>query len=150
MIDYNKRLVEVDEILNYLSEEELSKIPEEVKVAIKENKDKDYIWKYDEEKPLKDQKVDRDTIAILSYLNIEYLLNPEQKELMLEIHKVNQEKQEQMGINKKYGLEDVFKQEVAEQDDIKGTKNSPELSLVENKENFFTKIIKNIKKIFGR
>lgn len=150
MIDYNKRLVEVDEILNYLSEEELSKIPEEIKASIKENKDKDYIWKYDEEKPLKDQKVDRDTIAILSYLNIEYLLNTEQKELMLEIHKVNQEKQEQMEINKKYGLEDVFKKEEVGQDDIKGTKNSQELSLVENKDNFFVKIIKNIKKIFGR
>ena len=31
MIDYAKRLVEVDEVLSYLSEENLNKIPEEVR-----------------------------------------------------------------------------------------------------------------------
>ena len=31
MVDYNKRLVEVDEILNYLSEEDLLKIPEDLR-----------------------------------------------------------------------------------------------------------------------
>ena len=69
MIDYNKRLVEVDEILSYLSEEELLRIPEDVRKIIKENKDKDYIWKFDETKELKDQGLSRDTIIILSYFN---------------------------------------------------------------------------------
>ena len=50
MIDYAKRLVEVDEVLSYLSEENLNKIPEEVRNIIKENKDKDYTWKFDETK----------------------------------------------------------------------------------------------------
>ena len=39
MIDVNKRLVEVDEILNYLSEEDLLKIPEEIRNTIKEGMD---------------------------------------------------------------------------------------------------------------
>ena len=43
------------------------------------NKDKEYFWKYDEKKPLKEQDVSRDTIAFLSYLNMEYLLNEKQK-----------------------------------------------------------------------
>ena len=55
MVDYNKRLVEVDEILNYLSNEDLLKIPEDVRQAIKDNKDKEYIWKYDISKELKEQ-----------------------------------------------------------------------------------------------
>lgn len=79
MVDYNKRLVEVDEVLNYLSDEDLEKIPEEIRNLIKENKDKDYVWQYDETKPLKEQGLNRDTIAFLSYLNMEYLLNEEQK-----------------------------------------------------------------------
>ena len=79
MIDYNKRLVEVDEILNYLSEEDFLKIPEDVRNTIKENMDKQYVWKYDETKNLKEQNLNRDTIIILSYLNMEYLLNDEQK-----------------------------------------------------------------------
>jgi len=64
--DYNKRLVEVDEVLNYLSDEDLLKIPEDIRQAIKENKDKEYVWKYDVTKELKDQKLNRDTIIILS------------------------------------------------------------------------------------
>ena len=67
MIDYNKRLVEVDEVLKYLSEEDLAKIPDDIRQLIKENKDKDYVWKYDETKPLKDQNLNRDTIAFLSF-----------------------------------------------------------------------------------
>lgn len=81
MVDYNKRLVEVDEILNYLSEEDLLKIPEEVRNTIKENKDKEYVWKYDVSKELKEQNLSRDTIILLSYLNMEYLLNEEQKNI---------------------------------------------------------------------
>ena len=73
MVDYNKRLVEVDEILKYLSEEDLMKIPEDIRQLVKENKDKEYTWQYDETKSLKDQNVSRDTIAFLSYLNMEYL-----------------------------------------------------------------------------
>ena len=89
-MDYKKRLVEVDEILNHLSKEDLLKIPEEVRQLIKKNKDRYYTWKYDETKELKDQDVSRDTIAILSYLNMEYLLNDEQKKLMEEIHCLNE------------------------------------------------------------
>ena len=67
MIDYEKRLVEVDEVLKYLSRENLNKIPEEIRNLIKENKDKNYTWKFDETKQLKDQGLSRDTIIILSY-----------------------------------------------------------------------------------
>ena len=74
MIDYNKRLVEVNEILNFLSEDDLLKIPEDVRNTIKENMDKQYVWKYDVSKELKEQNLSRDTIILLSYLNMEYLL----------------------------------------------------------------------------
>ena len=70
MIDYNKRLVEVDEILNHLSKEDYNKIPEIIKKSIKDNKDKEYFWKYDTNKKLKEQDVSDDTIAILSYINL--------------------------------------------------------------------------------
>ena len=44
MIDYSKRLVEVDEILKYLSEEDYNKIPKSIIEAIKQNRDKTYTW----------------------------------------------------------------------------------------------------------
>lgn len=87
MIDFSKRFVEVDEILNYLSEVDYKKIPTNIIDYIKSKKDNTYTWRYDITKKLKDQNVSDDTIAILSYLNMEYLLNNEQRELMKKLHK---------------------------------------------------------------
>lgn len=141
MIDYNKRLAEVDEILNYLSEDELLKIPEDVRKSIKDNKDKEYIWKYDETKSLKDQEVNRDTIAFLSYLNMEYLLDQEQKKLMEEMHKLNEEKREEEK-KSKYDSNDLFKNK-------RNKEVKQEESLIEYKqEKFLAKIINKIKVFF--
>ena len=92
MIDFSKRYVEVDEILKYLSEADYKKIPTDVIKYIKSNKDKTYTWKYDTSKKLKNQNVSDDTIATLSYLNMEYLLNPEQKAFMRKFHYFNDKK----------------------------------------------------------
>ena len=149
MVDYNKRLVEVDEILNYLSEEDLLKIPKEVRQTIKDNKDKEYVWKYDETKPLKEQKVSRDTIAFLSYLNMEYLLNEEQKQLMQQIHQLNEKKLEEAKAEK-YEVEYLFKINKQKQEEQKEKQIQEEQSLVECKEKFFTKMINKIKSFFQK
>lgn len=145
MIDYNKRLVEVDEILTHLSEEDLNKIPEDVRALIKDNKDKNYIWKFDETKELGEQNLNRDTVIILSYLNMEYLLNEEQKKLMEQIHKYNEEKAEAEKQNK-YSSQDLFK----DKKEIKSqtTENTENTQMVVVKENFFTRIINKIKSLF--
>ena len=139
MVDYNKRLVEVDEVLSYLSEEELLKIPEDVRQVIKDNKDKEYIWKYDISKELKDQGLSKDTIIILSYLNMEYLLNQEQKQFMQELHIFNEKKLEKEKA-KQYNPDDIFKNK-----NIEETAKKEEKSLIAYKQNLFTKIINRIK-----
>lgn len=107
-MEYEKCLVEVDEVLNHLSKEDLNKIPEDILKGIKEHRDKEYIWKYDESKELKEQKFDRNTIAVLSYINMEYLLSKEQKELMEKIHELN-EQNLQNEIQKEYDSKELFK-----------------------------------------
>ena len=92
MIDYKKRLVEVDEVLSYMSETDLVKIPASIRSAISQAKDPKYFWKYDETKSLSEQGLSRDTITILSYLNTEYMLDEEQKKLMQQIHEFNSRK----------------------------------------------------------
>ena len=89
MIDYNKRLVEVYEVLKYLSEDDYRKIPKSIIEAIKQNKDKNYTWNYDITKKLKNQDLCDDTIAILSYINMNYLLNDKQKEFVNKLHLIN-------------------------------------------------------------
>jgi len=151
MVDYAKRLVEVDEVLSYLSEENLNKIPEDVRNLIKENKDKDYTWKFDETKELKDQDLSRDTIIILSYLNMEYLLNEEQKKLMEQIHEFNERKQEKEK-QEKYNEDNIFNNK-KENFEIQQQKQEQEQvenkSLVEYKDSVFKRIINKIKSFFG-
>ena len=91
-MEYAKCLVELDEILGHLEKEYLDKIPQDVRNGITEKMEKHYNWKYDESKELNEQNIDRKTIAMLSYLNMEYLLDDEQRKLMEEIHKVNEMK----------------------------------------------------------
>lgn len=55
MEDLNKRLVEVEYILKKLDDEYLNKIPQEIWDYIEENKDKRYIFNYDENKTLVEQ-----------------------------------------------------------------------------------------------
>lgn len=91
-MEYEKCLVEVEEVLKFLEVSELEKIPKDIMEGISKNKDKNYIWHYDDAKPLLEQELDRGTIAILSYLNMEYLLSNEQKALMEELHRFNEKK----------------------------------------------------------
>ena len=90
MLKYSDCLAELDEVLNNLSKENLQKIPEEIRKGIKSKKNKEYIWKYEKNKTLKEQKLNRGTIVMLSYLNMEYLLNDEQKSLMENFHQLNE------------------------------------------------------------
>lgn len=147
MVDYNKRLVEVDEVLNYLSEEDLQKIPEDIREAIKENKDKEYVWEYDDTKELKDQGLSRDTIIILSYLNMEYLLNEKQKQLMQQIHELNEINAEEKKA-KQYSADDLFKKRKSEEEKKEDIEQIEQTSLVVYKESFLIKMINKIKSFF--
>ena len=142
MTDLAKRLVEVDEVLKYLSIENLKKIPDDIKKIIREYKDNEYTWVYDENKELKDQNLPRDTIAILSYLNMEYLLNEEQREFMDKIHRLNEQKCEEKK-RLKYNQDDLFKREEIEPRIVEENQE-----IVVYKESFFSKIIRKIRAVF--
>lgn len=131
-----KCLVELDEILSYLSEEDLNKIPFEIRQAITEEKDKLYQWKYDENKELNEQNINRKTVALLSYLNMEYLLDEEQRLLIEELHKLNENKEEEQK-RKVYNSEMLFKKEFERSNPEIKEKNNNEI--IEYKESFFTK-----------
>ena len=139
MIEYEKRLVEVDEILNYLSKEDYNKIPKDYIEAIKQNKDNNYIWKYDKKKKLKDQDVSDDTIAILSYLNTKFLLNNEQKNYIYKLHEVNNVNS---SFNSEIYIKDIFsnnKNEIRQNTDM----------VLEHNKSLFKKIIKKILNLFN-
>lgn len=138
-----KCLVELDELLKYLNYEELIKIPNEIRNAINKEKDKSYVWKYDVTKSLTEQNLNRKTVAMLSYLNMEYLLNYEEKQIMEELHKFNEKKCEKENINL-YRGNNIF-----ERQNIEAEKNKTMLSIVK-KDRWYKKIFLTLKKIFKR
>lgn len=140
-MEYENCLVELDEILNYLSKENLYKIPEKIREAIKSQKSKEYIWKYDKTKELNEQNLNRKTIAMLSYLNMEYLLNDEQKELMKKIHEANEQNQEKEK-QEKYNINNLF-------DNKRNNIVQSEVALLEAKsDKWYNRILNFIKNIF--
>ena len=109
MIEINKRFTEVMEVLNHLDPNYYNMIPSDVISLIENNKTfltldfsnyQNYIWKYDETKDLINQNLPRDTIVILSMINTNYLLNPDQQEYFIKLHKYNQTKVEEEKLNK--------------------------------------------------
>lgn len=147
MVDCNKRLVEVDTILSYLSQENYAKIPQEIINAIKENMDKDYTWEYDESKELEEQEVNRDTIAILSYINTEYLLNDEQRAYMEKLYEENEQKELQKQYEGKNDYSYLFarnnkKVEVQEEE-------NEQTALIVYKESIFKKLWNKFKSLFN-
>lgn len=154
IIEYEKCLVELEEIFKYLKEEELTKIQYETRKAITEKKDKQYNWKYDESKPLNEQNLRRETIAMLSYLNMEYLLDKNKKAIMEDIHKFNEKKLEKEK-RKKYNPNNTFKENVpsTENDENKIEKNkdySNKEMIVAKENKWYEKIINAIAKLFHK
>jgi hypothetical protein len=142
MEEYEKRLVEVYEVLKYMPKDEVDKIPEDLKDAIRDGRDLSYEWHYDETKKLVEQDLHTDTIAMLSYINMEYILTSEQKKILEQSHILNDKIQE----FKTGSVEEVT--ESIPESNIKIESN--ELVMKEEKETFFSKIISSIKKIFNK
>lgn len=147
-MEYTKCLVELDEILNYLSVENLEKIPYEIRKSIKEQKDKEYIWKYDDTKELKEQELDRKTIVMLSYLNMEYLLNDEQKQFMENLHELNEQNLEKEK-QERYNPNNLFKDRTSDTIQEKETRNE-NVAMLEYKESAFKRFLNKIKTFFSK
>lgn len=106
MNDYKRRFVEVYEIIKHLPKEEFDKIPNDVLELIRKNKNSNYTWQYDDKK-LKDKNIHKDTVAILSYINTEFILENKKKMLMQSIHYCNEMKNEELK-REKFSPENIF------------------------------------------
>lgn len=145
MQEYSKRLVEVDEVLNHLTINEYSKIPFDIIKIIKENKDTEYKWSFNENKRITEQNLNRDTIAILSYINMEYLLNQEQREFMKKVHESNQKKLEEekrLLYNPDNLFKDKNKTNYSDEKNIVALVESPRVTI-------FSRIKRFLKKLFS-
>ena len=142
--NYHKAYKEVIEILKYVPQESVNKIPKTMLETFEKKMDKDYVFNVDINKSFEEQNLLEETKDIFAVIFRDYWATPYQRERIKAKEKYDRQKIEEEKANK-YNPDDIFKNK--EKDNVVVNNNLP----VEiKKENFFKKLISFIKKIILR
>lgn len=146
--NYPKAYKEVIEILNYVPQESVNKIPQTMLDTFKVKMDKKYDFKIDINKSFEEQDLLDETKAILANIFRDYWATPYQKERIEAKEKYDRQKIEEEKKDK-YNP-DIFNKRKIENDTIneQQKKEINNLPIEVKKEGFYHKIIKFFKKIF--
>ncbi len=99
---------ELLEILSYMEEEDVNKVPQKLMDIFKENADKEYQNHIDIDIPLEEQNISEDTTALLGMLAVNYWCSTEEeKQMLLEAYEEN-EKAYQESLREKYNPDAIF------------------------------------------
>ena len=147
--EYSMAYKEVIEILKYVPDEDVAKIPQEKIDFYKKHMDNEYDYKIDETKDFSEQTISETTEAILACIFRDYWATPYQRERILakeryDLEKLEEEKRE------KNNPDNIFKK------NDENEKFSLNNELYENttlpievkKERFYEKIINFLKNLF--
>lgn len=145
MDTYAMAYTEVLEILKYLPEEELSKIPKEKIEFLESNKDKDYKFSIKYTDDIAKNNISRKAYAIMTVFYNDYFLSEEEQIELQKVLKENSLKEEKRK-KEMYKTEDMFKKnniDISDQS-IQIDENFMEVA---KKQNIITKIITKLKMI---
>lgn len=144
--EYAEAYAEIDEILGYLPDEYVNKIPVKLREFYKKAKDKEYISKIDPYKTLDNQDMKHTTKVLLTIIYREYCCNEEVKAELDKILIENDRKHE-AEIREKYNPDNIFKKK----DDSEEIENIEETALInyENK-TWYKKAIDFISGLFKK
>jgi len=142
--EYARAYTEVIEILKYVPDEDVKKIPEEKLEFYKTNMDNEYNYNLDLTKEFEEQEISEITKAILANIFRDYWATPYQKERIEEKEKYDLEKLEEEK-REKYNPDNIFKNKKEET-----VKENTNLPVEIKKETFFIKLIKFIKALFNK
>lgn len=155
-IKYKKAYVELNEILKYLSNEQRDKISTNFINNISNNMDKDYKYTFDESKGIFEQNLMVETEALLVEIYERYLAPDIEKEVWqkydrLCLDKIENEKRKIYNANILDEKNTINKQNLVtnNEDSLNGRSND-NLPVKYKKEKIFDKIIKSIKRVFGK
>ena len=142
---YPKAYKQVIEILKYVPQESVDKIPKEMIKTFKINMDDKYDFKIDISKSFEEQDILEETKAILANIFRDYWATPKQKERILEKERNDREIEENIK-REKYNPDNLFKKKqkvIQQNEEIQNN-----LPVEIKKEKFYEKIINFLKKIF--
>lgn len=139
--NYLKAYKEVVEILKYVPEESVNKIPKKMLEMFNNNMDNTYEFKVDISKDFEEQNLLEETKAIFANIFRDYWATPYQKERIEAKEKQDRENQEEEK-RQVYNPNDIFKTRKS------NVENYSENLPIEVKENFYLKIINFFKNLF--
>ena len=149
--NYSKAYKEIVEILKYVPEENVNKIPKEMRDMFEAEQLKTYNFQIDTEKHFEEQELLEETKAILPNIFRDYWASPEQKE------KIKTKQQHDMQIieeekRKKYNPDSIFKDKQSIViENIAPENNEQHTEMIEYKEQkWYQKIFNLIKNLFHR
>ncbi len=146
-LKYSNAYTEVLEIIKYFPKEKYVKIPAEKIEFYTKNMNKNYNFKIDPNIELDQQNISKEANAILINLFMDYFANDEQKKKIREILYLNQQKRE-IEKREKYNPDDIFGESKRYEPEKKT--NVQEQTLIQTKENFFTKVKRFIYKLLNK
>lgn len=146
---YKNAYKEVLEIIKYLPEKDLYKIPKEKIKYFERNQNIDYEFKFDASIPLEEQNISREANAIILNLFNDYFLSDKQKEKLKSILDSNEKKYQEKQ-RETYNPDNIFKnKETINYYQINSeTSNLNDLPIEVNENNILMKVIRYFKKIF--
>lgn len=142
--NYQKAYKEILEILKYVPEESVKKIPHEMRDMFEKEQLKTYDFQIDTSKTFEEQELLEETKAILANIFRDYWATPYQKE-RIEIKEKYDRQQSEEQKRKRYNPNDLFKNKNNRNPDLEKLSNLP---IEVKKESFFKKIINFFKKKF--
>lgn len=140
MEELSQRLVEVECVLNKMNEQNIKKIPQEFWEFLNKNKDINYNFKYDDSKSITENNLHIDTISLLTYINMNFLLDAEAKKEMISLLNEDEIIAEEQR-RKQYNPDSIFKNRI----DKHIEQTSKNVNMIEYKESVFQKIISKLR-----
>ena len=141
MKELSQRLREVEYVLNKMDEKYKKKIPQEFFEFMNKNKDINYKFQYDDSKSIIENNLHIDTISLLTYININFLLDAESKKEMISLLNEDEIIAEEQK-RKQYNPDSIFKNKI----DKHIEQTSDNVKMIEYRESVFRKIISKIRK----
>ena len=145
-IEFKNACTEVLEILKYIRNEDIKRIPKEEIENLEHNANKDYIFTYDINKTIKEQNVSKMANGIIAIFFTDYIATSKQKEII----KKRQRKYEEVVDNKKkelYNPDNIFGNRNKAQNETTEIVNMP---VVIEKKSIFREIMDFLKGICKR
>ena len=148
-IQTRKAYSEILEVLKYIPKEYLSKTPKQILEVFGREKLENYTVKINKQKPIDKNSLQKETLAIIAMLNLQYwCTNEELKKKLYDQYSKNEEKYQQE-LCKKYDVNNIFeKRKTMNSPPTTQNDNTKNLSLIEQKPSFFKTIINKIKNLF--